>query len=131
MEQFFQAVGVILVTVIMSIALDGHARHTAIVLGIFVCVMVLMGTVKFIEPVISFLETLKDLTGLENAMMVILFKSAGICLISEIAAMICAEAGNASLGKALQILSGTVILWLSLPLFESLLDLVQKLLERV
>jgi hypothetical protein len=42
--------------------------------------------------------------------------------------MVCADAGNASLGKVLQILASAVILWLSLPVFTALIELIQKIL---
>jgi hypothetical protein len=49
-------------------------------------------------------------------------------LIGELAGLICSDAGNAALAKSIQILTTAVILWLSIPLFESLLDLVQAIL---
>jgi hypothetical protein len=52
----------------------------------------------------------------------------GIGILSEISALICADAGNSSLGKALQILGGTAMLWLSLPVFRTLVDLIRSIL---
>ena len=41
--------------------------------------------------------------------------------------MICTDAGNASLTKAIQLLGGAVILYLSVPMFSALMDLIQKI----
>ena len=49
-------------------------------------------------------------------------------MIAEIAALLCSDAGNTSLGKTLNILSGAVILWLSLPIFNKLLELLENIL---
>lgn len=45
--------------------------------------------------------------------------------------MVCTDAGNASLGKAVQLLGTAVILWLSLPLFKALVELLQSILGEV
>jgi hypothetical protein len=45
-----------------------------------------------------------------------------------LATLICTDAGNTALAKTVQILTTAMILWLSIPLFESLLDLVQAIL---
>ena len=52
----------------------------------------------------------------------------GVGLISELVAGLCQDAGNGSLGKQVQLLGTAVILRLSLPLLETLLDLMERLL---
>ena len=49
----------------------------------------------------------------------------------EITSLICTDAGNAALGKSVQILATCGILWLSIPLFTSLIDLLNKILGEV
>ena len=65
---------------------------------------------------------------LDGDWVTILMKAVGIGLIAEIAALVCSDAGNASLAKAIGILSSAVMLWLSLPLLQGLLELVQNML---
>ena len=76
----------------------------------------------------DFLRQLESLGNLNSQMVQILFKVVGIGLVSEIAAMICSDAGNASLGKSLQILGSAVILWLSIPVFQTLLELIRQII---
>ena len=64
---------------------------------------------------------------MDSQLLQVILKSVGIALVSEIAMMVCADSGNAALGKALQLMSTGVILWLSLPLMKSLLQLVQRI----
>jgi stage III sporulation protein AD len=84
---------------------------------------------SYLQPVVSFLQTLQEKTGIDNAFFQILIKAVGIALLGETASLICSDAGNSSLGKILQFLSSAVILWLSLPLLEKLLDLVDGVLD--
>ena len=61
-------------------------------------------------------------------MVEILMKSTGIGIITEIANLVCKDAGNESMGKSMQLLGTAVILYLSLPLFQTLIELLQKIL---
>ena len=58
----------------------------------------------------------------------ILMKATGIGIVTEIANMVCKDAGNESMGKSMQLLGSAVILYLSMPLFQVLIDLLQKIL---
>ena len=77
------------------------------------------------------LSRLKDMAGISSQMLSILIKAAGIGLVSELASLICSDAGDNALGKAVQLLSNGVILWISLPLMEELLELLQEVLGSV
>ena len=120
-----------LLAVILILTLDKQARDIAAVLSIGVCCLVLGIAMAYLQPVVDFLAQLQTMGSLSYDMVKILLKVAGIGILMEISAMICTDAGSASLGKALQMLGSAVILWLSLPIFTALLDLVQAILEGV
>ena len=42
--------------------------------------------------------------------------------------LICSDAGNSALGKTLQILGAVAVLWLSIPLINSLIALLEQIL---
>ena len=52
----------------------------------------------------------------------------GIGLVVEMGSLICADAGNSALGKTLQILGAIAVLWLSIPLINSLIALLEQIL---
>lgn len=131
MENFIQAAAVVLLTVIAAMTLDGHARTTAVMLVMIVCIMVLISGIRFLRPILDFMRTLSEMTMLQDGILSVLFKALGIAAVSEIAVLICNDSGHGSLGKALQMLSNCVILWLSLPLFQALMDLLQKIMEAI
>ena len=64
-------------------------------------------------------------------MLGILLKAVGIGLVSEIAGLVCNDAGNGSLGKTLQMLGSAVILYLSLPIFTAMLELIREILREL
>lgn len=129
MDEFYQAVACVLLTVIVAMALDGHAGATSRILVILVSIMVLTAGIRYFRPVMNFLRTLSHMTGLQEEIIFSLMKTLGIAVTSEIAVLICNDSGHSSLGKALQMMANGIILWLSLPMFQGLLDLLQKLME--
>ena len=82
-------------------------------------------------PMETYLKELEVLGNLSGEMIKILLKTALIGCLTEMTALLCADSGNASLGQALRLVGSAVILWLSLPVFRALLDLVQRILEGI
>ena len=80
---------------------------------------------------IAFVQQLQSVGNLDSEMLSVLLKVVGTALIGEIAALVCTDAGNTAMGKALQILTVATILWLSLPMFTALLELVETILGKV
>lgn len=128
MTTFLQATAAVLITAVLVLTLSKQGKETATVLIIAVCCMIAVTAVGFFRPVIGFLEQLEALADETGDMLGVLLKIVGIGLISEIAAMVCADSGSGSLGKMLQLLGNAVMLWLSIPVFNALLELIRQIL---
>ncbi len=131
MELYFQAAAAVLLAVILFLVLNGHNKELALLLTLAVCSLVMIAAGRFIQPVIGFLEDLQSLGHLDNSYLAVLLKVIGIAFLTEVMALVCADAGNATMGKTLQMLGACVILWLSIPLLSSLIDLIQDILGEV
>lgn len=129
MDVFLKTVAGIFLVLVLFVTLSKQTKDLATVLAIVVCCMVGSVAFNYLQPVVRFLHTLQEKTGVDSAFFGILLKAVGIALLGETASLICADAGNSSLGKILEVLSSAVILWLSLPLLEKLLDLVDGVLD--
>lgn len=128
MGWFLRAVAGVMVAVVLWIILSRQGKEYALVLSIGICCLVLILMFEFLEPVIDLLDQLQTLGNLQPEWLSIMLKSVGVGLVVEIGMMICADAGNAALGKTLQILGTVAILWLSIPLMNSLIKLVEQIL---
>ena len=131
MDAVLKVVGGALIAVILGLTLRQQGKDIALLLSAAVCCMVVAVGVAYLTPVVDFVRQLQENTGTDPEFLRILLKSVGIGLLGEIAGLICADAGNAALGKTVQILTASVILWLSLPLMSTLLELVQRMMEEV
>ena len=128
MTLFLQVCGAVLIAVILVLALKSSSKETGTILAIAVCCMTALAGLHYLQPVIDFLRTLKKLGGLDTGMVPILLKATGIGIMSERASLVCKDAGNESMRKSIQLLGTDVILYLSMPLFRALIDLMQKIL---
>lgn len=131
MDPFLKAAALVLITVILTLALGSKGKETGFLLTMAACVMVMILGISYLQPVMDFLRKLETLGNLNGDMTGILFKVAGIGIISEIVGMVCTDAGNSSLGKALNIAAAGVILWLSIPIFDALLELIHRILGEI
>lgn len=120
-----------LIAAILGLILQKQGKEYALILVLAVSAMGACLALSYIKPVLTFLERLQYLAKLDQEVLEILLKVVGIGLISEICGTICTDMGNAALGKMLQLLSATMILWLSLPILEQVMDLVMEVLEGV
>ena len=126
MGLYWKAVAAALLAVVLIWTL--RRQEMGVLLGMAVCAMVMAVAMAYLGPVLELVETLQEVGDLDEELTSILLKSVGIGLVTEIAGLICADSGNASLGKSLQLLGTVAILWLSVPLFTSLLELIQEMM---
>lgn len=128
MERFFQAAAGIMAAVIMWIILSKQGKEYALLLSLGACCLVLVAAFRFLEPVLDLLKQLQTLGNLQPEWLSVMLKAVGIGLVVEMGALICSDAGNAALAKTLQILGAIAVLWLSIPLMNSLISLLEQIL---
>ena len=119
-----KACALALIVSVLYQTVSGRNKEIAILLMVLGCAVVLGAAISYLEPVFAFIQKLQALGNVNSQMLEILLKSTGIGLLTEISILVCNDMGNASMGKTLQMLATVVILWLSLPMLNSLLELI-------
>lgn len=128
MEAFWKAAAVIILAVILGAALGKTEKDISVVLSVAACCMVMLVAVQYLSEIVAFLSELGSSRDFGNPFISTLLKISGVALMTELTELISADAGNSALGKAAQILGNAVILFLSLPLFETFLSIVQEIM---
>ena len=128
MDTFLKTIGGILIALILWISLGKQNKDFSMLLTIIVCIMVFFAVTTFLRPLLQFIKKIQQLGDVDTDLISVVLKSVGIAIIGEICTLICKDAGNESLGKALQFLSTTFVLWISIPVFEKLLSLLDNIL---
>lgn len=128
MELFLKITAGVLLSVVLILTVGKWERDIAAVLGIAVCCITAIAAITVLQPVVDFLYELEISTDLQGYNLGMLMKVVGIGLIAELVTAICQDSGNSSLGKQVQLLASIVILKLSLPMMQTLMDLIENLL---
>ena len=129
MTLYLRAAAAVLIVLILGQAIS--QKDISLVLSMLAAVMVGLLMLHYLEPVLNFLQELQQLGDFQGNMLKVLLKILGIGIISEITQMVCKDNGNSSLSQAMQLLGTAVILWLSLPIFDALLDIIRKILGEI
>lgn len=129
MDVFIRAVGLILLTLVLILVQKG--RDFAMLVSVLACCMLMMLALTYLQPVVAFIQSLESLGGLDAQMIKSLLKAIGISVTGEIAALVCADSGNAAMGKTVQFLSSAVILSLCIPLLTDFLSMIEEILNRL
>lgn len=117
------------VAAILAVVVRKETKELGILLVLGSVVALFLLVWAFLEPVVDFARRLNRMTGLSGDMIGIMLKATGVALLSEIACSVCEDAGEQALGKTTKICASVTILYLSLPLFQSVLSLIEDLLH--
>ena len=129
MTEYLRLAAAALVGLILTLVVGRQSKDMSLLLTLAVCVLVFIAALSFLEPVTELLRELRRLGNLDSEAVSIALKCAGIGLLSELIGLICADAGESAMGKALEVLSAAAVLWLSLPLIRELLTLIEGVLS--
>ena len=128
MERFLQASAGVLAATVLWIILSKQGKEYALLLSLGACSLVLIVVFQFFQPVVELLRQLQNLGQLQPQWLNVMLKALGIGLVVEMGSLICTDAGNAALGKTMQILGAVAVVWLCIPLINSLVELLQQIL---
>ena len=128
MENYWKACAIMILTVVLGAALGKTEKDLSVVLTLAACCIILMVALKYLSDIMVFLWELGSGIGDRNPFTGILLKIAGVALVTEVSSLFSSDAGNSSLGKAMQILGNSVILFLSLPILEAFLTVIQEIM---
>ncbi len=131
MEMFLKTTAGVLTALILWLCLNKQGKDFSVLLNLAVCTMIIAAGFAFLKPVLDFVENIRSVGNLDGQLLSVILKVVGIGLITEVCTHVCKDAGNESMGKSLQILSSVMILWMSIPVFEKLLSLLDEILGSV
>ena len=131
MDVLLKAVACALICVIFTCALNHQWREASLLLSLSACCILGIVATTYLKPILSFCRQLQETGQINSEFLKILMKVVGVGLVGELAGLICKDTGNAALCKALELLTGSVILWLALPIFQEVLTLIESILGSI
>ena len=93
-----------------------------------VSTIVFLNITDSIPPVLETMDILMAYSGLDREYLTILFKALGICWLTQFASDICRDCNETTIASAAEIFGKIQLVLLSLPLFESLINVVTEIM---
>lgn len=131
MDIFLKLTAGILLTTVICVLLQKKGADTAMLVSMAMCSMAVLASISFLQPIIDFCNRLQQLGKLDGNILNILLKAVGIGMIAQIAGLVCNDAGHQTLGKTLNFIAAAATLWITLPLFEELVTLLDTVLGAI
>ena len=98
------------------------------VIGFLASIILAVYGLREMKQILDVFETIRSYSGIPKSYFQSLLKLIGISFLCEFTSNVCKDAGQASIAKQIEFVGKLAILVVSLPIFKSLLQTVQKLL---
>lgn len=123
----FAATAVVVVALIKL--LEKTSREYAVFLSLAAVLLAVGAALASVQPVLDLIGELTGMGRLDAEWIRILLKTLGICLLCQITASVCRDAGENSLAFGVETVCRFTVLVEALPLLRELLEAVVYLLE--
>ncbi len=97
-------------------------------LGIISSIVLALYGLKEMKKILEIFETIETYSGIPKSYFKILLKLIGISFLCEFTSNLCKDAGQATIGKQMEFIGKLSILVVSIPIFQGLLETIQKLI---
>ena len=121
-------IGIAFIAVIIIIILKQYKPEFAIYASIIAGVLILTLASGTLSGIIDMLKSISSKTNINNDFLIILIKITGIAILTEFAVSICKDAGESAIASKVDIGGKVLIISLSIPIINALIDTVVKIL---
>ncbi len=124
-----KAVSIIIVISVVasfSVILKKYAKEYSLAVNIFVGFAVIAYLISNFVPVFNEIKNFMNLAKIPGKYSSVLFKSLGICFVTQFASDSCKDAGEISLASKVETVGKFAIVSVALPLFDEITGLALK-----
>ncbi|MBS1401242.1 MAG: stage III sporulation protein AD [Firmicutes bacterium] len=129
--EIFKIIGVAFVTAITAILLKSTKPELSFAVTVTGVIVILVFVADMLQNTVNIISTIASLTGIENGLIKILLKIVGVGYLTEFSAGILNDFGSNAVADKVILGGKLTILILSLPIIESVLNLISGFLELI
>lgn len=107
---------------------EKYSKEQAVLLVLAVSAMIFVNIADIVPEILDKMDTLMAYSGLERDYVTILFKALGICWLTQFAADICRDCGETAIASGAEIFGKIQLMIISLPLFDSLTEVISGIM---
>ena len=124
MELLWKCAALGITASLLGLAVGKERGEQALLLGMAAAAMIFVSAVQSLGETEALLRRAGERAGLTSALTIPVLKSLGLALLVRVSADQCRDAGQALAAHAVELASACAVLCVSLPLLQSLLQLV-------
>ena len=121
-------IGIGLIALIVIIIIRQYRPEFAIYISIIAGVIILLLIMDKLTGIIQLLQSISNKTYVNNQYLSIILKITGIALLTEFAVSICKDSGESAIASKIEIGSKIIIIAMSIPIINNLLEIILKIL---
>ncbi len=119
---------VAVISAVLSLMLKKYNAEYSIIISIVCGVIILLCILSKISPAVLQIKDILDQTRMPYEYTSVLFKSLGICFLTQFASDCCKDAGEIGLSSKVELAGKVMIVIISLPLFTKITEIAIKLI---
>ena len=131
MTDIVKIIGIAFITAITAVILRGTKPELSFAVTLVGIIIILMFVVEMLKDTMSVFVSLSQITGIENGLLKMLLKIVGVGYLTEFGAGILTDFGSNSIADKVTLAGKITIVLLSMPVIESLLQLLSGFLQLV
>lgn len=121
-------VGIAVLAAAFSVILKQKNPEYALALSLTAGVIILAMIISAAQPLFDRMRSLLDASGTKADYVQILFKTLGLCFITQIACDACKDLGETAIATKVETAGKIAVLMVSLPLFDEILTIAGRLI---
>lgn len=121
-------IGIAFIAVIIIVILKQYRPEFAIYASIIAGVLILAMASSTLSGIIDMINSISSKTSINSEFLVILIKITGIAILTEFAVSICKDSGESAIASKVDIGGKIIIISMSIPIINALIDTVVKIL---
>lgn len=122
-------VGVLLCGALLSAVLRGQRPELAVSLSLLAGALTVGLLLGELTPLITALRRMFALGGVGESHLAVVLRGAGVCLVTQLAADTCRDAGDSALAGKAELTGRIILLLLAVPLYEQILGLIVNIVN--
>lgn len=128
MEIITKVIGIGLVALLIIIILKQYRPEFAVYVSLIAGMLVFLLIIDKLEAIINLIDSISNSTFINKNFLKIIIKITGIAFLTEFAVSICNDAKETAIANKIELASKMVVMYMSLPIISSLLEVINKIL---
>lgn len=120
--------GLLLIAALLAVTLRTTRPELALALGLAAGIVASLVVINTLSDALAAVKTLLDKAAISSDTALLLIKSLGICLLTQLTADVCRDAGESGLASRAELAGKAALLLLALPLFHQIAALALTLI---